>query len=169
MYIYRMFRWIIPVFLIGQLFAVDLGVGLSSALAQIATEQRPDQTEEFDVRSLWLNTVQGRFEFKVEIADEPSERQKGLMFRESMPAKNGMLFDFGETRRIQMWMRNTPLSLDMIFILPDGRIGHIAERTTPFSDAVIDSGVAVSHVLEVNAGISKLIGLKAGDKVELPH
>lgn len=110
-------------------------------------------------------TSQGRFEFTAEIADDEQERARGLMFRETMPAKHGMLFDFGQTRRIQMWMRNTPLSLDMIFIDPTGQVVNIAERTTPFSDAIIDSMVPVSHVLEVNAGISRLIGLKIGDRI----
>ncbi len=123
---------------------------------------------ELDTQILAIKTAQGNFEFTVEIADEPHERQKGLMFRETMPTKHGMLFDFGETRQIQMWMRNTPLSLDMIFLTPDGKVVRIAERTTPFSDAIIDSTVPISHVLELNAGVSKLIGLKIGDFIELP-
>lgn len=143
--------------------------GMGMAFAQSAPQGEALEPSPIEVGPIWLNTVQGRFEFQVEIADEPSERQRGLMFRELMPVKNGMLFDFGKTSQIQMWMRNTPLSLDMIFILPDGTVGHIAERTTPFSDAIIDSRAPVSHVLEINAGVSKLIGLKVGDTVELPQ
>ena len=98
----------------------------------------------------------------------PANVSKGLMFRETMPPTHGMLFDFGETRRIQMWMRNTPLSLDMIFIdCAKVSWSRIAERTTPFSDAIVDSTVPICHVLEINAGISRLIGLQIGDQVEL--
>ena len=114
---------------------------------------------------LWIETGQGRFEFTAEIADTGEERAKGLMFRETMPSKHGMLFDFGEKRRIQMWMRNTPLSLDMIFLDEQGTVRKIAERTTPFSDTIIDSDEPVTHVLEINAGVSRLIGLKTGDSI----
>ncbi len=143
------------------------------AFVQKAAGQAQEQTQEpetgtFETGTLFINTAQGRFEFSIEIADDDEERSRGLMFRETMPTKHGMLFDFEGTRRIQMWMRNTPLSLDMIFIQPDGKVAHIAERTTPFSDAIIDSTVPVSHVLEVNAGISRLIGLEVGDTIDLP-
>jgi uncharacterized membrane protein (UPF0127 family) len=83
-----------------------------------------------------------------------------------MAPTHGMLFVFGPPREIHMWMRNTPLSLDMIFIDETGEVKNIAERTTPFSDAIIDSGVPVSFVLEINAGVSRLLGLKQGDKIE---
>ncbi len=119
-----------------------------------------------EAEELWINTRQGRFRFTAEIADDDSERSSGLMFRQSMPPTHGMLFDFQETRQVIMWMRNTPLPLDMIFVDKSGRVVRIAERTTPFSDATIDSGEPVSFVLEINAGVSRLIGLKAGDHLE---
>jgi uncharacterized protein len=119
-----------------------------------------------EAEEIWINTGQGRFRFTAEIADEEAERSSGLMFREKMAPTHGMLFDFGQKRQIQMWMRNTPLPLDMVFIDEKGRVVGIAERTTPFSDAIIDSGVPVSFVLEVNAGISRLLGMKPGDTIE---
>ena len=129
-------------------------------------QEAPLTVDGRQAEEIWIVTSQGRFSFTAEIADEPAERSQGLMFRETMPPKHGMLFDFGQTRPVQMWMRNTPLSLDMVFLDETGTVTHIAERTTPFSDAIIDSGGPISHVLELNAGISRLIGLKPGDRVE---
>lgn len=155
---------------------VLLALMLAAALASVTVPAGAQQTapaqeaplivEGHEAEEIWIVTTQGRFAFTAEIADEPAERSQGLMFRETMPAKHGMLFDFGQTRPVQMWMRNTPLSLDMVFLDEAGTVTHIAERTTPFSDAIIDSGGPVSHVLELNAGISRLIGLKPGDRVE---
>lgn len=147
-------------------FGTVLGANGLVHAQSVPQEQQGDIS--FETGSLWVNTAQGRFQFSIEIADTLQRRARGLMFRETMPSKNGMLFVFGETRRIQMWMRNTPLSLDMIFIRSDGTVARIAERTTPFTDDVIDSVEPVTHVLEVNAGISRLIGLKPGDRIELP-
>lgn len=138
----------------------------SHAQQTAPAQQTPLTVEGREAEEIWIVTGQGRFRFTAEIADEPAERSQGLMFREAMPAKHGMLFDFGQSRPVQMWMRNTPLPLDMVFLDEAGTVTHIAERTMPFSDAIIDSGGPVSHVLELNAGISRLIGLKPGDRVE---
>ena len=119
-----------------------------------------------DPDNLVVHTAQGEFPFSIEIADDPSERSRGLMFREEMPARHGMLFDFGATRQVNMWMKNTPMSLDMVFIGKDGIVVNVAERTEPFSEAVISSAGPVDYVLELRAGIAKLIGLKAGDRLE---
>ena len=110
-------------------------------------------------------TDTGSFEFVVEIADTDQERSQGLMFREKMRVKNGMLFHFEETAPVTMWMKNTPLPLDMVFINPDGTVRKVEHDTTPFSRKIISSGGPVSHVLELNAGIANLIGLKAGDRI----
>ena len=87
------------------------------------------------------------------------------MFREKMLPTHGMLFDFQKTEAIAMWMKNTPLSLDMVFIKPDGTIARIERNTKPFSTDTILSEEPVSHVLELNAGITLQIGLKAGDRI----
>lgn len=116
--------------------------------------------------TIFINTVQGRFNFTAEIADTPEETQSGLMFRESMPHNHGMLFDFHKDKIVYMWMKNTPLSLDMVFLSPTGRVVSIARNTTPFSESIISSKKLASGVLEINAGTSKLIGLKAGDLLE---
>jgi len=103
--------------------------------------------------------------FDVEMAVTPEDRSKGLMFRKELPAGQGMLFDFEGEGPIAMWMKNTFVSLDMIFIRADGRIARIAENTTPHSETTIPSGAPVKAVLEVVAGTAKRLGIATGDRV----
>jgi uncharacterized membrane protein (UPF0127 family) len=109
-------------------------------------------------------TESGPHAFRVELADTPEERAKGLMFRRSMPQDQGMLFDFGDNISIMMWMKNTYIPLDMVFITREGVVSKIVADTTPMSENVIAGGV-VSAVVELNAGVAKQIGLKPGDEV----
>jgi uncharacterized protein len=129
-------------------------------------QQAAGEALRLPAEKLFVVTGQGRFEFDVEIADEPQEQQRGLMYRTDLPPKRGMLFDFGQTRMVTMWMKNTPLPLDMIFIRADGTVAHIAERTTPFSEDIVSSSQEVAFALELNAGVARLIGLKPGDRIE---
>lgn len=133
-----------------------------SAAAQAAGESAPP------TEKLVIATRQGEFAFSVEVADDDTERERGLMFRETMPSDHGMLFVFGETRDIAMWMKNTPMSLDMAFAGPDGTVVWVAERTKPYSLDTISPGRPVSHVLELRAGVARLIGLKPGDRLRHP-
>jgi hypothetical protein len=126
----------------------------------------PAAAAETATEPLTISTRQGAFRFRVEIADEEAERQQGLMFRRTLASDHGMLFVFGETREIAMWMKDTPLSLDMVFVRADGTVASIAERTQPFSEAIVASGEPVAFVLELRAGVSRLIGLKPGDRLE---
>ena len=87
------------------------------------------------------------------------------MFRKEVPPDGGMLFDWGVVRESDMWMRNTEVPLDMLFIGPDGTIKHIAEDTVPYSEAVISSGGPVRATLELAAGTAKRLGVLVGDKV----
>jgi len=103
--------------------------------------------------------------FRVEMAATPEQQTIGLMFRTEMGDDEGMLFDWGIPRESTMWMRNTILSLDMIFIAADGRIQAIAERTVPQSLATISSGGPVRATLEVNAGTAERLGILVGDRV----
>lgn len=103
--------------------------------------------------------------FDVELAVTAEERSKGLMFRRELPEGRGMLFDFVGEGPISMWMKNTYISLDMIFIRADGRIARIAENTTPQSETTIPSGAPVKAVLEVIAGTAKRLGIAPGDRV----
>ncbi|MBK5568283.1 DUF192 domain-containing protein [Ensifer sp. SSB1] len=105
-------------------------------------------------------------ELTVELAVDPDQREQGLMFRRSMAPDHGMLFDFGETRRVMMWMKNTYLPLDMLFIDNRGVVRTIREDAVPFSEAIIDSGEPVAFVLELNAGTVKRLDIRAGDRLE---
>jgi uncharacterized membrane protein (UPF0127 family) len=106
--------------------------------------------------------------FQVEVARNDADRAQGLMFRRSMPADRGMLFDFGRVEPVAMWMQNTYLSLDMLFIRPDGTIARIAANTEPLSTRTIPSGEPILAVLELNAGTAARLGIRAGDRVEHP-
>ncbi|MCA8888630.1 MAG: DUF192 domain-containing protein [Parvularculaceae bacterium] len=107
--------------------------------------------------------------FMVEYADDDDERRIGLMYRSSMPADHGMLFNFGpKPQPVSMWMKNTLIPLDMAFIAADGRIVRIAENTTPRSLASIASGEPVLAVLEVNGGRLSALGVRSGDVVHHP-
>jgi uncharacterized membrane protein (UPF0127 family) len=106
--------------------------------------------------------------FRVEVARNDADRAQGLMFRRSMPADQGMLFDFGRVEPVSMWMQNTYLPLDMLFIRADGTIARIAPNTEPLSTRTIPSGEPVLSVLELNAGTAARLGIKPGDRVEHP-
>jgi hypothetical protein len=106
--------------------------------------------------------------FMVEMALTPTEQSVGLMFRPSVPVDGGMLFDWGRSRVSQMWMRNTIVSLDMLFIAQDGQIRTIAERTVPQSLAVIDSRVPVRATLELRGGTCAKLDIRVGDRVQHP-
>jgi hypothetical protein len=106
--------------------------------------------------------------FTVELASTGPEREQGLMYRTAMAPDAGMLFDFKEVEPVVMWMKDTPLPLDMLFIAKDGHIIRIAERTVPFSLTMISSGGAVLGVLELNGGTVARLKLKPGDLVVHP-
>ena len=106
--------------------------------------------------------------YKVEIATTQKQRQRGLMFRDSMPKDQGMLFGYRSQRQVSMWMKNTILPLDMLFIDSSGKIINIVKNTTPFSEETIDSGGVVLSVLELNAGQAEKHGIQAGDQVSYP-
>jgi uncharacterized protein len=114
---------------------------------------------------LEIVTRNGVHVFDVEMAVTPGERSKGLMFRSELPEGRGMLFDFVGEGPVAMWMKNTYISLDMMFIRADGRIARIAENTVPHSEATISSGAPVKAVLEVVAGTAKRLGIAPGDRV----
>jgi len=110
-------------------------------------------------------TAKGRFDFNVELALNPEQLQQGLQGRTYMAPSAGMLFDFGPPQPVNMWMKNTPISLDMLFIDAAGIVVNIAEATTPFSLSTIPSAGPVRAVMELNAGTARRIGVKPGDRV----
>jgi uncharacterized membrane protein (UPF0127 family) len=117
------------------------------------------------VEQLEIVTKGGVRVFEVEMAETPEEQEQGLMYRRELPDGKGMLFDMGEEKPAIFWMKNTYVSLDMIFIRADGTIASIAENTTPLSEARIYSNAPVRGVLEVVAGTAKRYGIVPGDKV----
>jgi len=110
-------------------------------------------------------TKSGVHVFDVEMAVTQEQRSTGLMHRKELAPGRGMLFDFEGEGPIAMWMKNTYVSLDMIFIRADGRIARIAENTTPLSEQTIQSGAPVKAVLEVVAGTARRLGIAPGDRV----
>jgi uncharacterized protein len=116
-------------------------------------------------QTLEIASKTGVHVFAVELAVTDEERQKGLMFRRSLPPSYGMLFDFKRDQEVSFWMHNTYVSLDMIFIRSDGRIVRIAENTETESDKLIPSQGPVRFVLEVVAGTAKKLGIEPGDRV----
>jgi uncharacterized protein len=106
-----------------------------------------------------------RHEFAAHIAATPEARARGLMYVTRLEADRGMLFDFESPQHVTMWMKNTPLPLDMLFIDERGVIARIAARTQPFSRNAIPSGTEVRAVLEINGGLAELLGIAPGDRV----
>jgi uncharacterized membrane protein (UPF0127 family) len=120
------------------------------------------------LQELKITSKNGAHIFGVEMAVTPEEQAKGLMFRKELPEGQGMLFDFHQEQPTSFWMKNTYVSLDMIFIRGDGRILRIAENTVPLSEALVPSGGPVRAVLEVVAGTAKKLGIAPGDRVTHP-
>lgn len=119
-------------------------------------------------QELSIQTDSGAVSFKLELAVTPDQTARGLMFRRSMPKQQGMLFFFGEERLVQMWMKNTYIPLDMVFLNSAGRIVHVHKGAVPHSLDVISSQVPARFVLEVNAGEAQQFGLKPGQQASHP-
>ncbi len=145
-----------------SLFAALLAGSLFALPAAAQTGPQPELPKE----KLVIVTHDGiHHDFNVEMALTADQQVTGLMFRPSVPADGGMLFDWGSPRESQMWMRNTVASLDMLFINADGTIRSIAEHTVPQSLAVIDSRGPVRATLELAAGTAERLDILVGDKV----
>jgi uncharacterized membrane protein (UPF0127 family) len=106
--------------------------------------------------------------FDVWLADTPPRQSQGLMFVRSLPPQRGMLFVYQRPRQISMWMKNTYIPLDMVFIDAQRRIESIAERTTPHSLATVSSKGPALAVLEIAGGEARRLGLKPGQQVRHP-
>ncbi len=121
------------------------------------------------VDRLWLITGSGReTPIDIEVADAPEEKQLGLMFRTDLPDGQGMLFPYDSPREVTMWMHNTYIPLDMVFIRADGTVHRIERRAEPLSDRIINSKGKVKAVLELAGGAAERMGLKQGDHVRYP-
>ncbi|WP_342642171.1 DUF192 domain-containing protein [Rhodoligotrophos ferricapiens] len=130
---------------------------------QPAAQQAPDDTTPLE--AVTLAADDDFVVINVEVARTPEQREKGLMNRDELPEARGMLFVWDQPLPVTMWMRNTKISLDMIFIRSDGVIHRIAANTVPFSEDLISSHGDVLAVLEVRGGLSRKIGLRPGHRV----
>ncbi len=118
---------------------------------------------------LLLATPKGEVALEVELACRARERAHGYMGRQTIPFGTGMLFDFGRTRRVAMWMKNTPHPLDMLFLAADGTVRHVIREATPFSLQVREAPVPVRYVLELPAGSVVRYGITVGtSRLRLP-
>jgi uncharacterized membrane protein (UPF0127 family) len=145
---------------------------LLSAAALVAAcastpARAPDLFPSLQQAKVRATTSTGTHEFSVWIAADPRSQERGLMYVRDMPPDRGMFFLFGFPHVIAFWMKNTYLSLDIVFIDEDGKVLNIAADARPLSLDPITSDGAGLAVLEVLGGTAKKIGLKPGDHVSL--
>ncbi len=138
------------------MFALACMVGAGAARADAGLER------------LEIDTASGPHVFQVEVMRSDAQREKGLMFRRFLPKDRGMLFDFAREQPVMMWMKNTYISLDMVFMSHDGHVVAIARNAEPLSERIIPSGAPAAGVLELNGGEAATIGLQVGDRVRHP-
>jgi uncharacterized protein len=149
-------------------FAAAL-LAANAALSQdAALGQNSVDFQQLEEQPLSIETSDGTISLTVELADETEEIRIGLMNRESMPEDHGMLFDFGQPREANMWMKNTLIPLDILFMDADGTVLAIARDAEPRSTRIINPGFRVKGVLELNAGASERFGIVPGDTIIHP-
>jgi hypothetical protein len=124
--------------------------------------------QKFATSELTIISATGPHRFKVELAETPEQMTQGLMFRTSLAPDAGMLFDYQQPTAATMWMRNTLIPLDMLFIDGQGRIVNIHERAVPQSLDVIAAAAPVRAVIELNGGTAARLGIEPGDRVVHP-
>jgi uncharacterized membrane protein (UPF0127 family) len=115
---------------------------------------------------LTVTTLGKSHTFRVELARTPAQQERGLMFRAAMGPDEGMLFPYDQPQVLSFWMKNTVLSLDLVFIGPDHRVINVAANAVPYSEASILSAAPAIATLELNAGRAKEVGIVAGTKVD---
>ncbi len=142
------------VFVLAVVFTVILG-----AVGATDTAAKPKA-------DVYIVSEEKRHHFRLEIARTPKEMERGLMFRTSLPEDGGMLFDLGGMRVMTMWMMNTLISLDMLFVAADGRIVKIAPRRQPRSRRIVSSGDPVRAVIELPGGTAARLGIAVGARAE---
>ena len=131
----------------------------------ILFSQNSHSQEKFPTGELTVKTQDTSYDFDIELALDDSHRQYGLMFRTNLPEMNGMLFIYEEKKRISMWMKNTFIPLDILFIDDDGKIIRIAKSQQPRSLSLIRSGGEAKAVLELNGGLTDKLNIAVGDEI----
>jgi uncharacterized protein len=142
-----------------------LAILLATALPGGAAEP---QLQQFSTSHLMIVSATGPHRFNVEVAETPGQMEQGLMFRRSLAPDAGMLFDFRKPTIATMWMRNTLIPLDMLFVDQQGLIVNIAQRAVPESDQTIAAAAPVRVVIELNGGTAERLGIQPGDRVLNP-
>ncbi|HLY44872.1 MAG TPA: DUF192 domain-containing protein [Stellaceae bacterium] len=126
------------------------------------------QLAQFPTAELTILTAGGPHKFTVEVATTPAQLEQGLMFRQSLAPDSGMIFDFKTPTPASMWMKNTLIPLDMLFVDAQGRIVNIHERAVPLSLDTIAAAAPVRAAIELNGGTAARLGIHPGDKVIFP-
>ena len=126
------------------------------------------ELQHFPTSELTIISATGPHRFKVELAETPAQMTQGLMFRTSLAPDAGMLFDYKQPTVATMWMRNTLIPLDMLFVDAQGRIVNIHQRAVPQSLDVIAAAAPVRVVIELNGGTAARLGIEPGDRVVYP-
>ena len=126
------------------------------------------QLVEFPTAPLTIVTASGTHPFTVELATSPAQMMQGLMFRQSLAPDAGMLFDYQAPSMASMWMKNTLIPLDMLFVDATGHIVNIHERAVPGSLDPIAAAAPVRAVIELNGGTAARLGIRPGDRVIYP-
>jgi uncharacterized membrane protein (UPF0127 family) len=126
------------------------------------------QLAQFPTAELTIVTASGPHKFTIELATSPAQMEQGLMFRQSLAPDAGMLFDFATPSMATMWMKNTLIPLDMLFVDSTGHIVNIHERAVPRSLDTIAAAAPVRAVIELNGGTAARLGIKPGDRVIYP-
>jgi uncharacterized membrane protein (UPF0127 family) len=139
------------------LLAAGIPVGVASA-----------QLQQFPTAALAIESAGGTHKFTVEVATTPAQLEQGLMFRKSLAPDGGMIFDFKTPSMATMWMKNTLIPLDMLFVDTQGRIVNIQERAVPGSLDTIAAAAPVRAVVELNGGTAARLGIRPGDRVLFP-
>ena len=140
---------------------LGMALAVSCASAGVARAECRDD-------SVWIKGDFGEARFSVEIADDPEEREIGLMNRPSMPISAGMLFVYDKPSTLAFWMRNTLIELDMLFVDETGVIRNIHARAIPLDETTIFGGEDLTHVLEINGGLAERMGIEVGDQLRHP-
>ena len=125
--------------------------------------------ETFGTSELTVQTAGGPQKFAIELALSDAQMEQGLMFRRSMAANAGMLFDFKTPTNVTMWMKNTVIPLDMLFLDASGKVIDIHERAVPFSTDIIAARVPSRYVIELNGGTVARLSIKTGDQTASPY
>jgi uncharacterized membrane protein (UPF0127 family) len=138
---------------------------LPPGMAVNATKASIEPLDAFPRSTLVIEAKSGTHSFDVWVADTPPRRSQGLMYVKKLERGTGMLFMYGEPQVITMWMKNTLIPLDMLFVARDGRITRIARNASPHSLDIISSLGMVSGVIELGGGEASRLGIEQGDRV----